>query len=123
MPIGPERASMSVDDRARRDDVRGFVSLVGAGPGNPDLLTCRAARRLADADLVLHDGLVTPEILALAPLAERVLVSRRPSNKLLASDQAGSPPAPFGGSASLEASASATHPVAAVARVMIDAAR
>jgi uroporphyrin-III C-methyltransferase len=89
---------MGGDGRARPDVMRGLVSLVGAGPGDPDLLTCRAARRLAAADLVLHDGLVTPEVLALAPLAERVLVSRRPGNKLLAS-------------------------VAAVTQVMIDAAR
>src|SRR5688572_5182390 len=71
------------------DDVRharGLVSLVGAGPGDPELLTCRAARRLAEADLVLHDGLVTDEVLALALTAERVCVSRRPGAKLV--DQA-----------------------------------
>ena len=41
----------------------GFVSLVGAGPGDPELLTIKAARRLNEADLVLHDALVSPEIL------------------------------------------------------------
>src|SRR5438046_2381175 len=59
----------------------GFVSLVGAGPGDPDLLTCRAARRLGEADLVLHDGLVPREVLQLAPAAEHVMVSRRPGVK------------------------------------------
>jgi len=63
------------------DRQQGFVSLVGAGPGDPDLLTCRAARRLAEADLVLHDGLITPTVLNLAIAAERVLVSRRPGAK------------------------------------------
>ena len=61
----------------------GLVSLVGAGPGDPELLTCRAARRLAEADLVLHDGLVTEEVLALAVTAERVGVSRRPGAKVV----------------------------------------
>ncbi|HXJ81219.1 MAG TPA: uroporphyrinogen-III C-methyltransferase [Candidatus Methylomirabilis sp.] len=55
----------------------GFVSLVGAGPGDPELLTLKAARRLAEADLVLYDALVSAETLQLAPRAERVLVGKR----------------------------------------------
>jgi uroporphyrin-III C-methyltransferase len=61
----------------------GFVSIVGAGPGDPELLTCRAARRLQEADLVLHDGLVPAAVLDLAPAAEHILVSRRPGAKLV----------------------------------------
>jgi uroporphyrin-III C-methyltransferase/precorrin-2 dehydrogenase/sirohydrochlorin ferrochelatase len=56
---------------------RGFVSLVGAGPGDPDLLTRRAVQRLAEAELVLYDALVDPEALALAPSAQRVFVGKR----------------------------------------------
>ena len=56
----------------------GFVSLVGAGPGDPDLLTVRAVQRLADADLVLYDALVAQEALdLLRPRAQRFCVGKR----------------------------------------------
>ncbi len=55
----------------------GFVSLVGAGPGDPELLTLRALRRLRDADLVLNDALVQSELLELAPKAQRFYVGKR----------------------------------------------
>lgn len=55
----------------------GFVSLVGAGPGDPELLTLKAARRLAEADLLLYDGLVPAAITALATRAQHFCVSKR----------------------------------------------
>ncbi len=55
----------------------GRVWLVGAGPGSPDLLTIRAARVLARADLLLYDALVAPEALDLAPHAQRFCVGKR----------------------------------------------
>ena len=55
-----------------------MVSLVGAGPGDPGLLTIKAARRLGEADVVYHDALVSDEILTLCtPGARLVPVGKR----------------------------------------------
>jgi len=56
------------------------VFLVGAGPGDPELLTLRAARLIGGADVIVHDGLVSREILALAPDdAELISVAKQRS--------------------------------------------
>jgi uroporphyrin-III C-methyltransferase len=55
----------------------GTVYLVGSGPGDPDLLTVKAARLLEDADVVLHDKLPGPEILGEIPEAKREDVGKR----------------------------------------------
>jgi len=55
----------------------GAVYLVGAGPGAVDLLTLRAARLLGEADVVLHDALVGPDILELATNAKLYNVGKR----------------------------------------------
>jgi len=55
----------------------GKVYLIGAGPGAADLITVRGARLLAQAEVVLYDALVTPEMLALCAQAELISVGKR----------------------------------------------
>jgi uroporphyrin-III C-methyltransferase len=55
----------------------GTVYLVGSGPGDPDLLTVKAARLLEEADVVLHDKLPGPDILGLIPPEKREDVGKR----------------------------------------------
>lgn len=60
-----------------KSEVKGFVWLVGAGPGDPELMTMKAGRLLREADLVLYDALVDPDALDLAPRARRFPVGKR----------------------------------------------
>lgn len=66
----------------------GTIYLVGAGPGDPDLLTLRAARLINRAELIVHDGLVEPAILALAGRNTRfVNVAKRRSHHTLPQEE------------------------------------
>lgn len=66
----------------------GKVWLVGAGPGDPDLLTLRAARLIMQARLIVHDGLVDPSILALARAEARLIsVAKRRSRHTMAQEE------------------------------------
>ncbi len=57
---------------------RGRVILVGAGPGDPGLLTLRAVEALKSADIVVHDGLIDPRVLDYAPeTAQRISVAKQ----------------------------------------------
>jgi uroporphyrin-III C-methyltransferase len=66
----------------------GKVYLIGAGPGDPELLTLKAVRLLSEANVVLHDSLVTHEVLAkISPDAKVVDVGKRCGKKLLTQDE------------------------------------
>lgn len=72
-----EQLILEVDQSRPLETKTGFVSLVGAGPGDPELLTLRAVRALRAADVVLYDDLVTEPILEFARReAERTLVGK-----------------------------------------------
>jgi len=71
-----------------RNAPAGAVWLVGAGPGDPELLTIKALKVLQLADVVVHDGLVSDEILALAPDgARRISVAKRKSRHSYSQDE------------------------------------
>ncbi len=66
----------------------GTIYLVGAGPGDPDLLTLRAARLIEQAQVIVHDGLVSQEILDLAqPDAKLISVAKQRARHTLPQDQ------------------------------------
>jgi uroporphyrin-III C-methyltransferase/precorrin-2 dehydrogenase/sirohydrochlorin ferrochelatase len=92
--IGARRELIRLLDGARHETgravrpVAGIVHLVGAGPGDPDLLTLKAHRLLQRADVVVYDRLVSAEVLALARRdAEQVYVGKRRANHCLSQDE------------------------------------
>lgn len=66
-PEGSREAMEASIHKARASKHEGMVSLVGAGPGDPELLTLKAYKRLQSAEVVLYDRLVSSEILAMLP--------------------------------------------------------
>ena len=86
---GNKRAKrLVVLDGSSRRRGPGRVWLVGAGPGDPDLLTIKALKALQGAEVVVHDGLVSDEILALAPAsARRISVAKRKSRHSYSQDE------------------------------------
>lgn len=95
----PELVLAGKEDDARRHieqqfalsdqiEVRGEVFLVGAGPGDPDLLTLKALRLMQEADVVLYDRLVSTEILQrIRPDAEKIHVGKARANHSVPQEQ------------------------------------
>ncbi|HEX6318596.1 MAG TPA: siroheme synthase CysG [Burkholderiales bacterium] len=81
-----QAAARAIDDVLENSSTSpsGFVTLIGGGPGNPDLLTLRALRALQGASVVLYDHLVAPAIVDLARRdAERIYVGKEQDNHAL----------------------------------------
>ena len=74
--------------KQNRCHANGFVSLVGAGPGDPDLLTIKALRILQSADVIVFDNLVSPQIRQLFPQqAKTIYVGKAKGNHSLTQTQ------------------------------------
>src|SRR3954466_15555841 len=65
----------------------GIVYLVGAGPGDPGLITVRGAKLLESADVVVYDYLSNPQLLALAPKAEAIYVGKKAASHSMTQEQ------------------------------------
>ncbi|HUO12886.1 MAG TPA: uroporphyrinogen-III C-methyltransferase, partial [Caulobacteraceae bacterium] len=86
-PSNPSRRLVVLGGRQAKAHA-GEVWLVGAGPGDPELLTLKALKALQRADVVVHDGLVSEAILELAPTrARRLSVAKRKSRHSYAQDE------------------------------------
>jgi len=85
--FGDVRPFVPQPGASRKGSEAGSVALVGAGPGDPELLTLKALKLIERADVIVHDRLVAPEILALArPRTQRIYVGKERNRHILPQD-------------------------------------
>jgi uroporphyrin-III C-methyltransferase/precorrin-2 dehydrogenase/sirohydrochlorin ferrochelatase len=88
LPQAERALAQAIDDSSNRGPQSGEVYLVGAGPGNPELLTFAALRLMQQADVVLYDNLVASEIIDLCRRdAERIYVGKQRANHTMRQEQ------------------------------------
>ena len=82
-----QRGAITLEGSVSTDVVRGGVALIGGGPGDPELITVRGRRLLAQADVVVADRLAPPELLAeLPPHVEVIDAAKIPYGRAMAQD-------------------------------------
>jgi uroporphyrin-III C-methyltransferase / precorrin-2 dehydrogenase / sirohydrochlorin ferrochelatase len=82
-----QRGAITLESSVSADVVRGGVALIGGGPGDPELITVRGRRLLAQADVVVADRLAPPELLAeLPPHVEVIDAAKIPYGRAMAQD-------------------------------------
>ena len=88
LPTPADLALAARPPRGRRRPGKGEVYLVGAGPGDPELLTLRALKLMQRADVALYDNLISPEVLELLPPSvERIYVGKRRANHAMRQEE------------------------------------
>jgi len=87
LPTADSPSTAALSPRTPQMNRPATVYLIGAGPGDPSLLTLRGAERMSRCDVVLYDGLCNPELLRHAPQAESICVGKHGQSRIWRQDE------------------------------------